>query len=135
MTPGHFFNIEHTDSDERWELALEMIDDPNADTVAYRGMGLWLDRRSTGEPDSGLLTVAVQSTWQAQNVTEARARDDPRGARKEIGELIGRNDRFRTLCQARRLEYLLLDDYGMGAVHISLMCDDELIWFEPFPAA
>jgi hypothetical protein len=129
------FEVEEP-SGPRWDLALELLADRDSpETVFYRGLGLWLDRDHDGRATDGLLTVAVQSSWQLSRITETTATEDLERARAIVDNLLETDPRFVQLIGERRVQYLLLDDYGMGAIHVCTLSGDTLRWEAGFPQA
>ncbi len=122
-------------SGSRWQLALELLTTPGAETVMYRGIGLWNGRDRSGRPDPACFTAAIQSSWGMERVTEATARDDLERARSTIADLRAESPEFDDIVGERVIQYLLLDDYGMGAVHLAVLGPQGLEWLRnPEPA-
>lgn len=63
-----------------------------------------------------------------ERVTEASALNDLELARSTVTELRETSPEFDGLVGQRLVEYLLLDDYGMGAVHLAVLTPHGFAW-------
>jgi hypothetical protein len=106
-------------SGPRWELALDLLG---------RGEPFSLGMVTFRRASEDVVEASVASTWQLQNVTEARARDDLEPARSRTEALLADDPGFRSVVGASRIEYVLVDDYEIGAVAICRLADDEIQW-------
>lgn len=120
---------------ERWHVALELLTTPDAVTVLYRGIGLWNDRDRNGRPSPRAFTAAVQSSWGMEYVTEPSARQDLEHARSTLMQLRELSPEFDAIVREREIEYLLLDDYGMGAIHLAILDPRGFHWLDGFKPA
>ena len=103
----------------RFEVALERLRDGHAFT--FRGVGFWL------APD-GSLEVRAQSSWRIENTTEQTALSDLENAKNLLAALIKGSSSFASLVMGRAHRFVLIDDYGMGAVELCRLVDGALIW-------
>ncbi len=108
----------------RFEVALERLRDGHAFT--FRGVGFWL------APD-GSLKVRVQSSWRLENATGQTALSDLDRAKNLLDALIKESPSFASLVKERARRFILIDDYGMGAVELCRSVDGELIWAKGMP--
>jgi len=108
----------------RFELALERLRDGHA--FSFRGVGFWL------APD-GSLEMRVQSSWRIENTTEQTALSDLENARNLLDALIKESLSFGSLVKGRARHFVLIDDYGMGAVELCRLVDGSLIWAKGMP--
>lgn len=125
------FNIDEP-SGQRWQLALELLTTPDAETVLYRGIGLWNARDRSGQPSPGAFTATVQSSRDIDWVTEATAREDLDRACATLTQLREASPEFDSVVGSRAIEYLLLDDYGMGAIHLAVLGPRGFEWLDGF---
>lgn len=128
------FNVDAPTGD-RWLVALELLTTPDAETVLYRGIGLWNDRERSGRPSPRPFTATVQSSWGMEYVTEASARQDLERARSTLMQLRELSPEFDAIVREREIEYLLLDDYGMGAIHLAILGSRGFHWLDGFKPA
>lgn len=117
----------------RWRVALDLLAASGSETVVYQGIGLWSGRDRNGRPDPENFTAAVPSSWRMDNVTEATAREDLDRARGTLGGLREASPEFDAVVGSRFIEYVLVDDYGMGAVHLAAWGSDGFTWLPGFP--
>jgi hypothetical protein len=75
-----------------------------------------------------VIEPAVARTRQLQDVTEARARDDLETARSRTEALLADDAAFRSVVGPSSIEYVLLDDYEIGAIAICRLADGEIQW-------
>jgi hypothetical protein len=61
-------------------------------------------------------------------VTEARARDDLEAARTRTQGLLADDPDFRSVVGPSKIDYLLVDDYEIGAVAICRLADGGIQW-------
>jgi hypothetical protein len=104
-------------SGPRWELALDLL---------RRGEPFSLGVVTFRRISDDVVEAAVASTWQPQNVTEARARDDLETARRRTEALLARDASFRAVVGPSRIEYVLVDDYETGSVAICRLAGGEI---------
>ena len=111
----------------RWRTALEVLKEGGY--VVFKGVGLTLrDDGARGKPQLGTLRARVQSGWQAQNLSEARALEDLSRGAAIVDDLIARSPEIREVVEQRGMLYELLDDYGTGAVLIATMSEGRIDW-------
>ena len=103
----------------RFELALERLQDGHAFT--FRGVGFWL------APD-GSLEVRAPSSWRIENITEQTALSDLERAKNLLDVLIEESSSFASLVNGLARRFVLIDDYGMGAVELCRLVNGALIW-------
>lgn len=122
-------------SGQRWQRALELLTTADAETVLYRGIGLWNGRDRGGRPSPEAFTAAVQSSWGIDFVTEAGAREDLDRASATLTQLRDASREFDAVVGCRAIEYVLLDDYGMGAIHLAVLGPLGFEWLDGFKAS
>jgi hypothetical protein len=108
----------------RFELALERLQDGHPFT--FRGVGFWL------APD-GSLEVRVQSSWRIENMSEQTALSDLENARNLLDALVKESSSFASLLEGHSRRFVLIDDYGMGAVELCRLVNGSLIWAKGMP--
>lgn len=128
------FNVD-APTGQRWHVALELLTTPGAEIVRYRGIGLWNARDRSGRPSPRAFTAAVQSSWGMEYVTEASARQDLERARSTLMQPRELSPEFDAIVREREIEYLLLDDYGMGAIHLAVLGPRGFRWLDGFKPA
>ena len=106
-------------SGPRWELALDLL---------RRGEPFFLGGVTFRRTSEDAIEASVASTWQLRNVTEARARDDIETAHTRTEALLADHPAFRSAVGPSKIEYVLVDDYEIGAVAICRLVDDDIEW-------
>jgi hypothetical protein len=106
----------------RWELALDLL---------RRGKGFSIGPVAFRRADSTVVEAAVTSTWQFERVTAARARADLEQARQWTEDLLASDDGFSDAIAGSTVDYVLIDDYGNGAVAICRLVGDDVRWMTP----
>lgn len=106
-------------SGPRWELALDLL---------RRGEPFSLGVLTFRRIREDVIEAAVASSWQLQNVTVARARDDLETARRRTEALLADDAAFSSVVGPSRIEYVLVDDYEIGAVAICRLADGAIQW-------
>jgi len=110
-----------------WAAALGML--LEGGYVVYQGVGLTTAHPTTGHTEPlGALRVRVFTEWQAQNLTESRARADLARGQAIVERLQEESPEVRDLALRQGVEYELLDDYGMGAVLIGTLTTGDVQW-------
>ena len=112
------FNLDEP-SGPRWELALDLL---------RRGEPFSLAMVTFRRMSEDVVEASAASTWQLQNVTEARARGDFEAARSRTEALLAEDPAFRSVVGPSRIEYVLVGDYEIGAVAICRLADGEIEW-------
>jgi hypothetical protein len=112
----------HVDEAEgsRWNLALELLG--SGETIIFREVSL------TKMPEC--LRILVDTAWKTEQ-TPARAREDIARAERVVQELLASNEDFVEAVGGRPIEYHAIDDYGMGAIWLAELRDDEFTWTGP----
>jgi hypothetical protein len=115
-------NFDETEG-SRAELALQLLADGKY--VSFRGLGLRIDA-------SGALECRVFSRWNAENVTEAIAREAFAAGARTLEQLC-ESPRFAALLGSRSRMWELLDDYGQGAVGLCRWDGVAIQWSKGYP--
>ena len=105
----------------RFELALEQFlsgKPLNYQNVSYR----------LGTDNS--LSIVVNSSWHAENITEVRARSDIEEGSRITDYLISASRQFEQIVTNRERQYVLIKDYGKGGVLICRMIGGTIEWPE-----
>ena len=76
--------------------------------------------------DPQTVEAAVASSWQLDNVTEERARNDLDGARRLVA-LLSEEAEFQSAIDGSTIEYVLVKDYEIGSVEICRLHDGDLV--------
>lgn len=71
------------------------------------------------------IEASVASTWQLQNVTKPRARDDLEAARTRTETLLANDPAFRSVVGPSGIENVLVDDYEVA---ICRLVDGDIEW-------
>jgi len=103
----------------RFELVLELFRQNQA--FMFRGVGVGL------APD-GALEVRVQSSWRIENTTEESVLNDLEHARMLIDALIEESPSFASIVKGRKRRFVLIDNYGMGAIELCSLVGGSLVW-------
>jgi hypothetical protein len=77
--------------------------------------------------------VRVQSSWRIKNMTEQTALSDLENAKNLLDALVKESSSFASLVKDRARRFVLIDDYGMGAVELCRLVNDALIRAEGMP--
>lgn len=113
------------------------------DTVGSR-FALAMERLQCGEPfqfrgimfcitAGGLVQCTVESSWQAQDVTEETAIRDLDEGESAFQHLMDASSEFRALVGHRPRCFVLIEDYGMGGTVLCTRRNDALEWARGFP--
>lgn len=121
--PRYEMNVDTTDG-KRWSAALDEF--RAGRPFSFRGVGFLLN-------ESGGIEVEVQSTWQPENVTEDRAREDFDAAASVFSKLCSKSRDFAEFVAGRPVTYVLLDHCGMGAIVLCRRNDQRLQWTTGLP--
>lgn len=106
----------------RFRLAIERLYE--GFSFEFDGISFWLSSPTPGS----VLEVRVQSTWRVENVTEQTALSDFNIAEKVVNELANKSIEFAEMLKNHPAQYVLIDDYGTGAVEICRLTGDGLVW-------
>jgi hypothetical protein len=99
------------------------------DPVVIQGIGYSL------LPD-GTLEIAAFSSWAPENVDDLMARSKIKHAQLLFERLHDASGRFRETVAGRRASrFILLWDYGKGAIQLAELRGDTLIWSQGAPDA
>jgi len=110
--------------DSRFDLALERFKEGNP--FNFRGIvfSLALD---------GFLGISVQSSWRMENTTEETALEDFRIAKNLTDTLIKESLAFASQAKNRPRRFILIDDYGTGAVELCRLVENKIQWAKGMP--
>jgi len=106
-------------SGSRFELALQRLQE---------GRPFILDRVAFRIADEGFLECAIQSSWQIDNLTDQRARDDFAHAKKVLKHIVTNAIAFASLIENRPVVYTIIDDCGMGCAKLCQLDGDTICW-------
>ena len=108
----------------RFALALERL--RAGDTVSREELSFVL------RPD-GVLEVGVESAWRAENATVAAARAELLRAEQAVTALLEASPELAEVVGDRPRRFVLLDDYGMGAIELARYESGEFRWLSERP--
>jgi hypothetical protein len=112
----------HSTDGARFELAIDRLEEGN--TIVFRGFGFSIG--STVE-------VRVPCSRAPENVTADRARADISLAEEAFLEFGANSERFAQLTGGKPPIFILLHDYGMGAIELCRKTGCGLEWAEGYP--
>ena len=96
-------------SGPRFDLALERFRD--GERIGY-------DDHSFALTSDGHLECYAPSSYRAENATAESVERDVAVARSVLARLVDQSDEFATAVAGRPRRYIVLDDYGMGAMEV-----------------
>jgi hypothetical protein len=110
--------IDITDaSDSRFTTGVEAFTE--GWSITYHGLHVCVH--------DGTLLISAQSEWQPPNLTESFARTQFAAIQSRFGELLERSSAFARYVRDLPCRFVLMEDYGMGAVALCHTDGDRLV--------
>ncbi len=109
----------------RFEVALELFKDGQA--FSFHGVSFYL-------APEGYVAASIPTTWYLENTTEQTALNDLKAAENTLEDLIAESPKFASIVKDLPRRYILVHNYGMGAIELCRLAEGKLIWAKGFPA-
>ena len=105
---------------QRWELALDLL---------RRGEPFSIGQTTFRRVNPETIEVAVASEWwDAGTLTDKYAREALGRAKEGVEELLASDPGFGAAIGDSTIDYVLVDDYDIGAITLCRLVGDDLKW-------